>query len=476
MRDNPGPPLFVVVPTGSPSKQTLAPASSIAGLAVGPLTAIYVEAPAPLGRGNDATAERGNAALPCATLDKAIALAVAALPAPSSFVLGPGTYAPPSAPIPDALEYGVLTVGEGANASNVIIDARGTGRPCWDLSIALAGGKRSVWTVGISAGGVPTMRFQQDAGSTAFLADGTNANAGDFFQNGALSFGCVLEGGKMTTKYVGTLILANLQSFGSDLWLFSQGGQVICEGEALIVGGNACEVFYDAADPKVPAGGPPFGGAISFTGKWLWPAGSITLREQASINVSPGNVLPDLFTSEISIGPAPGFARTSIVAFGGAVFNSVQADMSLNLGGFPRCELRGCELLAPSLIRGLGAGLRIAPNLDGAIVRQTIEFAHGMDGSCRGATFDLGAQLGIVTSFDGTVIPPDGVAMGPVNALPGTTPLALPWRIGGKPFLVVPVSDNPGTGAIAVNNYTATSVDLVPAVAVGNLGGILSMR
>ncbi len=472
MINNPGPTLFSVVPTGSPTKATLLPAGAIPGLVVGPLSTIYVEPPAPVGRGDDATAQRGNAALPCATLDKALALAVAALPAFSAIELAAGTYAPPSAPVSPLLEDGVIQ--SSGNPADVVIDALGTGLPCFDLS---SPAHRGVWTLG--AGTTPAFRCRADPGVPAIKADGTAAPAGTFF-DGAFALSAVIESsGGIELRCVGAAILSNLEDFNADPIIFDRCGQVFFLGTCLFIGGAPCTMTVDYNDPLQPTGG---SGQLLFLGSMLWPSGSITLAAQAGMRAQAGNVLPLIQGSALTVGPGPGFAKTSIQIpqgvqlLGGLDFESAGREFPDSASGAPPVISIAGELAAHAGFKvAAPAANQITVNCNGAIVRTDVQAGDGVLATFRGAAFDSGpSNGGISTVGTGACQPPDGAPIGATAAVAPITTIALPFRISGA-YHVIPVADDPTCWPTAVNGYTATQCDVHVAIGAGFVNGSIFM-
>ncbi len=473
MINNPGPTLFSVVPTGSPTKATLLPGSAIPGLAVGNVSTIYVDQPAPNGRGNNATGVRGNEALPFSTLDAALAV----MQSGDTIALISGTFAPPSAPVPNTIESGSL-VSMG-DARTVRIDATGTGLPCFDLSLTAAGFKRTTWLVAV---GGPTLSWVADVGAPAIKADGSLAAVGAYFSD-ALSIGGVL-GGAIEVKYAQTVILAPQPVISPDAWVLFNCGQVICvgDGASLWIGGPAAlDYTYDAADPLTPPASGPLGGAIAFFGSISWFAGTLKLVRQASLFVGTGVVLPDVISVVPDVGPGPAFQRTSITINARAQIGSFGAGAAFNIvdspDGVPQFSLAGVEIVGASEFAVAGAAAnRVGVELGGAVIHKVVTLGKGVDGSARGAAcLGGGPANGLATSGTGTLIPPDGVAIGakPVTGL--TTTIALPWTLGGGGgFTAAVVADNPATIPLAVNNLTATSFDVVVTAAVGNVRFVLS--
>ena len=473
MRDNPGPPLFVVVPTGSPSKQTLAPASAIAGLTVGPLSTIYVEPPAPVGRGNDATAERGNAALPCATLDKAIALAVAALPRASGFVLAPGTYAPPSAPIPPTLENGVIIASAGpSGAGATIIDGAGTGLPCVDLS----GGSRKLWIVGTG------IRLNSDPGVPAVKADGSTAPAGTYFTSGALVVSGVLTGGgAVQASYAGLLIMEQLEIIGSDPWLLEHVAQVFM-GAGCFSPFLSANYFYDADAPNVP----PIDQARwhVFNGTTILD-GFITIGAQAGVLVSTGSQVGNIVT-DINHPPSISAALPERFPTVQLAPGSTALEVKAGPGAtepFPDTAIAlGIDFSGATLVNGFRVETGPTPGL---VNRQqlkaigTIVKNAGALNPCQaGPGFDLDAQGAVIPNLiDGlqttgiggdqaTVIPPDFITK-PQGCVAGGNVVNFPINLAPGSYAALVEADDPTTLPLAVSPALTGGNGCVAFVSVG---------
>lgn len=472
MKNNPGAPLILTVPTGSPSKGTLLPASSIPGLVVGPLATVYVEPPAPNGRGNDATGTRGNAALPFATLQAAFA----AMQNGDTLELAPGTYAPPSSPIPAALKSG--SIQTSGDPRSVTIDATGTGLPALDFSAIAPGDTRDGWQIG-TALGTSSFKIAADVGQPAIKADGTNAPAGTFFQQ-TIAIGAVL-GGALAFKYVATCVIASPTVISPDTWGLALGGLVIVTSIGIWPSGHSIDVTVDTNDPKQPPNGLPGSGpGIAFlAGHWF--SGTLTLKKQASLFAAPGVTLPDVVGSGLTVGPGPGFARTSIEAegatFQGIDFASPGSEIPDSPAGNPTFNLRGAALQGSArFVVAAPAANQIVVNCNGAIVHADVQPGNGILATFRGTAFDSGpSNGGISTSGTGLCVPPDGAPIGDnaAGALVNTIPL--PFAISGA-YRVIPVADNAATLPLCVNNYTPTTCDITVAVAAGFLNGAIFMQ
>jgi hypothetical protein len=443
----------------------------ISGDIVGPLTTIYVEPPAPLGRGSAAGA-RGNAAMPFATLDQAYAAAVAALPAFSVIELAPGTYAPGSAPISPLLVSGVIQTN--GNPWDVIIDATGTGLPCFDFSSTA---QRDVWTVGVSPL-APGFRLRADPGVDAIKADGTGAPAGTFF-NGALSISAVLEtSGGLTFRLVSTLILANLQDYNNDAITIDRCGNVFWVGQALIFGSPPCTFTYDLNDPNQPTNG---SGEMAFFGQCVWLGGVIRLAHQAGLRANAGNVLPQIVGKSFDVGPGPGFAKTSLqlpqgCQVAGIDFESPGSQLADSGLGQPPVISLACELTAHAGFAVAGAAVnQVVVNCNGAIVRADVQPGNGVVATFRGTSFDAGpSNGGISTVGTGTCVPPDGAPIGATPAVAPITTAALPFAVSGS-YIVIPVADDATCLPQSVDNYTPTSCDIHVTIAAGNVNGAIFM-
>lgn len=472
MKNNPGAPLILTVPTGSPSKGVLLPAGAIPGLVVGPLATVYVEPPSPLGRGNDATGQRGNAALPFATLDAALAVMLDG----DTLELAPGSYAPPSAPIPAALKTG--TIQTSGNPLSVVIDATGTGLPCLDFSVT-PGNTRSSWQV-FDGLGTSSARLVADVGQPAIKGDGTGAPAGTYFDQ-TIAIGCVL-GGSLAFKYAASVIVASPTVVSPDTWDFGLCGQVVVLSVGLWPSGHSIDVTVDTNDPKQPPGGLGGIGPGIFFRSVVWPSGTLTLKKQASLGAAPGCVLPQITGSGLDVGPGPGFARTSIscnggVAFGGIDFQTAGSQLPDDPAGNPRFELRGAEFFGSAAFAQVNDGNPSAVHIEGSIVHAFVIFGTGIDLHAQGTTGDQSPANYLAQSGSGVVRPPNGTAIAPVPIGALVTTIPLPWKLAAPvaaQYIAIPVSDNPTTIPLAVNNYTQTGFDLTVAVAAGSVGAILT--
>lgn len=452
----------------SPTKIEPLPAA-VASAPIGPLSTIYVEPPAPAGRGDDATGARGNAALPFATLDAALAAAVAALPAVSAISLAAGTYAAPSAAIPAALDSGRIVLSDGATRETVIIDATGLARPCLDFSSAAA---RLSWVV-------EPITLIADAGVDAIRADGTAAPTGDFFPgapDSGLTVGALILSGDVTARYCGQLRLTRLEDTAvtPGTALFVNCGVVY--GDDLSLPGTVT-VDYDSGDPKTPA---VTGLSGYFVVKKADNFGStLTLAHMASLYCESGWI-GFVTTATPTIGAGPAFVRTSIICLPAVVVEGAVCTFVDSASGNFDASFRGVlwQDGATFVVAGAAANRRNV-NVTGSIVRQgkSLSAGAGINLYAKGTSGDDPATAYLATVDSGEVLPPDGVALAPVAAATPTTNIAFPWKVlNGHTPVVVPVPSNTTAQPLAVTGVTQVGCAVAAAAAAGTIGVILSFR
>lgn len=459
MKNNPGPPLILTVPTGSPTKGQLLPASAIAGLVVGPLSTIYIQPkPSDGGRGDDATAQRGNAALPCATWDKAIALAVAALPAVSTYELSPGKYAPPSAKIPASLVNGAINVSAGLSGGGItVIDGTGLGIPCIDLS----GGSRELWIIG------PGVQLESDPGVPSVKADGSSAAPGTYFTSGALVISGVLTGGgSVFAAYVGLMIMEELEAIGSDKWTLAHVGQTFA-GPGFFSPDLSIEYWYDGADPKAP---PVDQSRLFMFGGATWLDGFLTLGNQAGVVCETGSALPNITSDNnhpFNIFGPPGLEKFPTVQLaGGSSALEVKANGGIS-PEFPDTSVAlGIDFSGATLKNGFRISTGPGPGL---LNRQALKAigtivvnASGLNPTDAGPGFDLdftnGSIPNVIASLrtlgvggdQATVIPPN-FATAPQAAVAGGNTVNFPFNLPGGNYSAIIDSDDPTALPLAVD-------------------------
>jgi len=463
---NPGPPLFAVVPTGA-TAQRLLPASSIAGLAVGPESVVYIEPPPSQGgRGDDATAQRGNAGLPCATLDAAFALAVAALPDVTQYAIAPGFYDPPSTAVDPRLVIGAIDCTTGVAA----IDGTGLGRAALDLS----GGDRIEWTIGAG------VQLLSDIGSPARRAVGSTSPPDAYFRGGDLTVRGLLggPGGALVVRYAGSVILEQLVAEGHDPWTFQSVGAIDVRAgcDIATIASIDCEYWYDATDAKAPDTLAP---VLQVLPGAVWHGGAIKIGGQAGVIQEPGSTLP-VVAGDPAHPPsiAGGFAPTLQVHGRAAQlkFHGVDAP------GFPDTATKlTLSIDRAQIDLGFDIGIQASP----VVHRQTLS-AIGMTVTANGAI--ASANAGIDMDYSGgsvprlishlqtngagadraTVIPPDFATL-PQPASGLAVAVTFPFQLPDGAYSAICEADNVATLPQACTARTGAGCTANVTAAAGNI-------
>lgn len=447
-----------IVALGTPAAvAALLAAGSTGGTIVGPESFVYVEPPAPNGRGNDATGQRGNAGRPFATLDAAIAAALTG----DTLSLAPGTYEPPTAQLRAALLR--LTI-QGSGPQNCVIDAQGLGRPCLDVG----GFERELYVI-------KGVRFAQDDGDLCISADGTGAAAGSFFTTGALSFGeCVFAGGANLFKYVGTLVLELVTDVVSAL----PGNETTIESCASVTVLDCVSptrtwyVLLNNDDALAPtSGGTAQLGPVRFVGTVA--LGSLVLAEQGRVLCDTGSTIGAVSDSGLSIPVINPAWLPSPQSFAGTL-------ASLDLA-FPDAQnlvdLNGALCLGNVAVTGsVGATNTTRVAARGTVFQGTVTAGEAVLADLRGASFS-GGPLGniITTGSNGAVLPPP-VTFPPVNAVLPTTDFVFGFRCETSSYVVDVDLDDATAAPAPTTVRSALGFSVAPAAAAGNVGAFVSYQ
>lgn len=408
---------------------------------VGPQATIYVEPPAPLGRGNDATGQRGNAARPFATLNGALGVMLSG----DTIDCSSGVYAPPTLPIPPSILQGVI---RGADPAFTVIDAQGTGLPCLDLS----GTARDLMLL-------KGFRFQQDPGVDAIRADGTGASPGTFFTSALAIADCTIAGGDLLFRYCGTLILQNVTD-------------VVQPGTLEIIGCRSSFLFshfsigrdividQDNDDPNIPPGSGPLE-PVRFIESTL-PFGSITLRNQGGAFADEGTTLPDVTADTLTI--SVGTFLPSFVCFGSVVsvdFGTAPAKLWPDANS--TIDLTGVRCGNVNVASTPGATSTVRVELAGAVLNGPANtFGEAVIGNLRTASVTQGLLVAIATAgSNGRIIPPTFATLPElVQAPPLVSSFSIPFRMASIDYAVALDYDEPdGPGSVpSTRNQTSFDV------------------
>lgn len=424
------------------------------GSVVGPLSTVYVEPPAPTGRGDDATGARGNAGRPFATLDAAIAV----MQNGDTLRMSAGTFLPPSAALP-ALLASCSIVGENANAT--IINAVGSGQPALDF----AGASR------LSAL-LDGFRIEQDAGQIAINADGSAAAAGTFFPTG-LTFGSIrIAGGNVVLRYCGTVTTQGMRDeVSAGDWTIDSCLRVGLLSSSFL-GGRNITIDQDNDDPLAPnAAGSLRLGAVRFINTDA-PNSVVTLTNQARILVDQGSQIGVLQGNALSIAVVdPTFVPEVVIS------GEAQQISFTGAGAMPDAQilvdLQGARISSSVTVVGqIGAVNTIQVNGTGASIGTTATIGEGVLGNLRGTAF-AGPVNGSITTTgsNGRVIPPDFALLPALAGVP--TGFPLPFRLAGVAYVVTVEITDPTAAPVYVSARSNVSVELTPAAAAGELGPVI---
>lgn len=412
---------------------------------VGPLKTIYVEPPLPNGRGDDATGQRGNAALPFATLNAALAV----MQDGDTISLASGTYAPPSAPIPAAVTNGVIIAPSGS--STTIIDAQGTGLPGLDFS----GATRELWRI-------DGFRIAQDPGVDALRADGSAVPAGQFFGNGALSVvQIVFQGGDVLLRYVGGAFFEFAVGASGGVWRLDNTGFVVFS-DLLMVGGDTMEISQDNDDPLSPnSGGTQQLQPVRFDSSCVFPDGTITCSEQGSIFAAPGSIMPEVNGSLLTQSIA-GPYHSQVTLFG-----TVRAIDFSGAGAYP--DVQGAMNLKGAIIEGPvaveqtpGAVNTLRVSGEDVTFGTRVTIGEGTVGAFRTASFVHGVLNALSTVANGQVVPPTFATPPQLTAVaPAASSFVFPFSMIGTDYAVALDYDGPGDAPGYVPTRTTTGFDVI---------------
>lgn len=434
---------------------------------VGPLATVYVEPPAPLGRGSDVTGQRGDASRPFATLTGAFG----AMQSGDTMVLASGTYAPPAGPVPAALTDGVIRAASGATST--IIDAQGTGLPGLDFG----GASRGLWRL-------EGFHIAQDPGARALSADGSAAPAGTYFVNGSLACSnVVITGGDVFVKYAGTFVGAFTVGVSGGLWRFETCGTVFfASGQFL--GGESMEIATDNDDPLSPTLGASQLGPVRFDGACVFVGGSgnaISCSLQGGVYAAPGSVMPQINGIGLTKATAgPGwFSQLTVLG-------SCESIDFTNIGAFPDVQgvfdLRGANVNGQcNIAQTPGAVNTLQVAAGGAVFGSSVSIGEGCRADVRTSSFAGGilAQLSTAGS-NGRVLPPTFATFPElVQVPPLVSSFALPFRLDSLDYAIALDYDSPGDapGFAPAAGRTTTSFDVLsstPAPSAGTVRAIVS--
>ncbi len=427
---------------------------------VGPQANVYVEPPAPLGRGNDGSGVRGDASRPFATLTAALA----AMQSGDVLRLAAGTYAPPSAPIPAALLSGSI-IGQGEGNTTIAAAAPGA---VLDFGGA---GARVLWTLA-------NLALQAQAGSNALVADGTAAPAAQFFSGALLLEQVTISGGNVALTFLGSVIASGLTFANGALLRVATCGSSSFLGLGVFAPIET-QLHGDWDNAKNPRGVGNRCDPTRFDGACLYQAGSgrrVVLSGQGGIFSAPGSVLPELTANLLTQSVIGLF--TSEIRVGGLVekidFASVAAKQ-LPAAAYV-ITLQGARFEGDVQIAHAGAQAANTSRVfaNGAAFLEFLAVGQGVRMLATGAAFSRPPRLAITTPGNGEIAPPTfGVA--PIAATANTTVFAIPFRLPNTEFAVTL-----DAGAVTVLP-TATTVKTVTgftvanaAVPAGQLGAVVT--
>lgn len=437
----------------------LAAGGSSSGI-VGPLATVYVEPPAPAGRGNDATGVRGDAARPFATLTGALAV----MQSGDTISLAAGSYAPPSGPIPAPLTSGAIVAPSGPGST--VIDGTGTGLACLDFSSSAA---RVQW-------GLEGFRLN-NTGGVALRADGSAAPAGQFFQNGALSLDLVvLEAGSVELRYLGTLAAVRVILVTPDTVKVDTCDTVFFL-QLLAFGGGPLLISADCDDPLNPAGPGTQLGPARFAGDCVLAAGTIVCEGQGGVYAAPGSQLPAVTANALTVSVG-GFVSS---------WTMLGALSSLDLAGagskMPDAQnfidLRGATIAGScALACGPGATSTVRVEAGGASFGGSVSIGEACLANLRTASFSGGILASLTTpGSSGRVIPPTfAVTPELVVAPPGVSSFALPFRLDAPSYAVALdySAAGDGPGAVVIRGTTSFDVESLSNTPTGTVAAIVS--
>lgn len=424
------------------------------GGVVGPLRTIYVEPPAPTGRGNNATGVRGDAALPFETLTAAMAV----MQSGDTISLASGDYAPPAGPIPAALLSGVIVAPSGP--SQTTINAAGTGLSCLDFT----GAARDIWNI-------RGIRMNNDPGALIIDADGTGQPVSTFFANGALAFHeCVFLEGDILARYCGTVIFQECTDVGTGLLTINSCNFSLFV-DAMIFGGRNMLIDLDNDDPLAPVSGGLQLGPVRFNGGCVYPFGTITLANQGGVYAAPGSIVPTFTATVLTVAVAgPGFLP-SLELLGQV------SSLDFSNNGWPSgslIDVPGATFTGAVSMAGAPGAFGIQFNGTEASFDLTVAIGEGVRANLRDSSFTQGILTSLSCSgISGAGVIPPTFAMGP-EVVASPTVFTIPFALVGADYAVAVDIDDANAGVCATTIRTPVGFQVQPQAVAGNMRAIVS--
>lgn len=433
---------IIVIPNGS-GGATVVPPSNILWVAIG---------------GNDGTGQRGNQALPFATIDGALA----AMQDGDCIRVGPGTFAGPTAPIPAALASGSV-VGTGPGVTFVQNAAGG-----WVFSNA----PRLSWIF-------LNLVLQGAPGNVIVDADGTTqGGVSTFFPNG-ISFGnVVIPQGNLNIVLCGSVTFTQC-ALGFDpgsSHIFGTCGSAIMN-RCTMTGGSIFSE-YNADDPLGPGPAANTQNILAIdtnlidTSVFLVSQGCLTGTKGSTVGTINGQVMSMSLTGP---GTAPRVVwpgQVGTVDFGsGGLRELPDGPLQVIL------DFNGADILGPSTYRvAAPAANRQTVNAN-AYHGGNVLVNDGVTWRGRGATFASPINTGFLSTSlgsTGTVVPPS-FAMGPVANAGGPTTITYPFTLDDTDYAVaVDLDAIIGAVDIATTARTVTDCTVTVTGSGGNLRVIIA--
>lgn len=433
---------IIVVGSGS-SSVPVVPPSNILWVAIG---------------GNDGTGQRGNQALPFATIDGALA----AMQNGDSIRVGPGTFLGPSAPIPAALASGSV-VGSGPGVTTIQSPVGG-----WVFSNA----PRTDWYF-------LNMVMQGAPGGTIVDADGTTqGGVVNMFPN-ALAFGnVVIPTGNLNIVLCGNVTFTQC-SLGFDPGSSHVFGT--CQSANLnrctMIGGS----IFSEYDADVAIGpGPGNNGQNIFclscnllgTSVFLVSQGCITGTKDSIVGTINGQVMSASLTGVGTASRVVWSGSVDTIDFGSGGLRELPDSPVQVILSFNEAQING-----PSIYRVAAPAVnRIGVNAN-AFHNGNVNAGDGIDWLGNGATFSQPINTGFLsTSGTGTVRPPP-FAMGPVVNPGGPTTIPLPFTMADANYAVTLDIDaliGPLASPMATTARTPVSFDVTIAASGGNIRAVIT--
>lgn len=430
--------------------RALVAAASSGGGVVGPEATIYVDHAAPTGYGDDATAARGDASKPFATL----AAALAVFTTGDRLVLAPGTY---NVPLGLTLPVGV-TAGSMWSSGATLLGANGI-----DL-LTLTGALDSFTIDGVT--------LTAKAGGRPIVVDGT-ASGGNLLTTGLTLRNLQIGGGSSLYAFAGVVTWFNVvDSDAGNTWTLNT--CAVPTMRMVTIGGNLAATFDDdhAAKPAVIVA--PLVMQSSTVGLVLSIGGqqSIDADRASRANALRGATL----TESVS-----GIASTIVFhgAYAGLDFSTgARALPDTTISMFIDFSHSFAELGATHLIAVGGAAVNPQSARYAGATLYTAQIGANVEALMSLASM-IAPETNLTVVGTGTVYPPP-FTIGPIAIVASPQSIPLPWPliVGTAGYHVSPELNDATAGAYAIPVKTDTDFDVtVPFIPGGlTLVARVSMR